>query len=201
MSCKKIQELLAQEIISPLEKETIEQHLSLCQGCAESVRQDTLLSKLFTEAVPQETDIIPIAFMKTRVETALNARSARFSLKGLLRKPMLFPVTALLLLVVVFSLMNRKEHQLTLTDNAGYKVALAGISPELAGDDEIICDMLFDVGLHEASVDIVGCEATCNLVIFDLKSKKEADMVVEIFHAINKQKIKTDVIKIPPQSI
>ena len=74
-----------------------------------------------------------------------------------------------------------------------YEVNLNGISPEFAEDHDIICDMLSSAGLDDASVDILGCERSCEVVIFDLKNKEEAELVVNIFQAIDKDDISTEV--------
>ena len=66
----------------------------------------------------------------------------------------------------------------------------------MVADDNIICDMLYSMGLLEAAVDVLGCDSTCSLLIFDLKSREEAQLVVAAFHQVDDDHVKTDVIPV-----
>ena len=78
----------------------------------------------------------------------------------------------------------------------GYEVAFAGVERELVEEDERVCDMLFALGLIEAAVDYLGCDTTCKLTVFDLKSKQEVQLVVAAFAHINPMDLNTNVIPV-----
>ena len=103
-----------------------------------------------------------------------------------------------MLLIISLAVVNFTKQDPISTDLIAYEVNLNGISPEYAEDHSIICDMLLSAGLGDASVDVLGCEQTCEVLIFDLKNKEEAELVVNIFHAIEKEKISSDINKVKP---
>ena len=78
----------------------------------------------------------------------------------------------------------------------GYEVAFAGLDRELIEDNNIICDLLYELGLRDADVDVQGCNVTCSLLIIDLKSKEEAEMVISAVNQIGTDNITSNVIPV-----
>jgi hypothetical protein len=56
--------------------------------------------------------------------------------------------------------------------------------------------MLFEMGLMEAAVDVIGCDTTCSLLIFDLKTRTEAQLVAAAFSSIDSLNLNTDVVPV-----
>ena len=75
-------------------------------------------------------------------------------------------------------------------------MAFGGVNKELVEDDHHLCDILFNLGLVEADVDVLGCDTTCNIQIIYLKSKEEVDLVVSALARLNSNNLSTDVIPV-----
>lgn len=184
--------------LSDVQIKQIENHIHNCTSCYELYSRDLILSSLFKQAETDEEYIIPVEVMKAKVNKRLTEPEKGFSLLSFIRNPVAGSVTALLLITLVslsyFS--QEKNGQNNNNHLVAYEVNLNGISPEYAEDHDIICDMLSSAGLDDASVDILGCERSCEVVIFDLKNKEEAELVVTIFQSIDKDDISTEVNKV-----
>lgn len=202
MSCKNIKQLIAESIdrnLTEQEKSEIEIHSENCPLCFEQMKRENLLSQLFSVSTEiDDSYIIPQNIMKNRVEQQLKDSNTSRPFVNLIKKPILIPLfsAALILFAITFFFTEEKNNNLF-----AYEVSLDGIALEMVDDNDLICEMLYTIGLTEASFDVIGCDTTCALVIFDLKSKQEAEMVVNIFHAIDKQTIKTDVIEIEQNDV
>ena len=105
-------------------------------------------------------------------------------------------------LALDFALVLKSESAKDAIDQAdliltiGYDIAVAGDDKELAENDEVICDMLFSLGLIEAAVDVLECDTTCNLMILDLKTQAEAQLVVKELARVNEVDLMTDIIPV-----
>ena len=181
--------------LSDVQIKQIENHIHNCEKCFELYSRDMILTSLFKHAETDEEYIIPIEVMRAKVAKRLIEPEKGFSLLSFIRKPVVGSVSALMLVVFVsLSLFTmEKNEQNQDYQLVGYEVNLNGVSLEFAEDHAIICDMLSSAGLDDASVDILGCERSCEVVIFDLKNKEEAELVVNIFQAIDKNDISTEV--------
>lgn len=206
MSCKRIQQLLIEaknRQLSKSELDDIEQHLVSCPVCADDKKWVNILNKLFEESNGKYGMLpIPQEVMKTRVELQMRHSRPRKNFLNIVREPVW--ISLLTFAVIIIGVMTFFQVQKTANGAMAYEVALNGVTPDMVEDNDIICDMLYDVGLTEAAVEVVGCDTTCALVIYDLKTKKEAEMVVNIFNAIEKSDITTDVKPVKqsvPQSI
>ena len=65
----------------------------------------------------------------------------------------------------------------TYQDTIGYEVAFAGVDKNIALDKTKLHEVLEQLGVEGAVVDVFGCEETCNLRITDLKSAQDARLV------------------------
>ena len=75
----------------------------------------------------------------------------------------------------------------------GYEVAFAGVDKNLALDSERLQAMLEKLGLHEASIDVTGCEATCNVKFSELKSPDDARLLMTVFEGSDKIRVLEDI--------
>ena len=198
MSCKDIKILLNKSDLSELSDvqiKQIENHIHNCSSCYELYSRDMILASLFKHAEVDEEYIIPVEVMRAKINKRLDEPEKGFSFLSFIREPIVGSVSAVMLVLLVslslFTLEKNEQNQSY--QLVAYEVNLNGIAPEFAKDHDIICDMLSSAGLDDASVDILGCERSCEVVIFDLKNKEEAELVVNIFQAIDKDDISTEV--------
>ena len=201
MRCREaglIMDRLAAEKL-PLESDPkLKEHLDNCSECAERARLAGYLSAgLKMAKADDDSHIIPAEIMRQRLEATVQHGAARQTSRAktpvfpLVRRLVLGAVPAVVTLILVLSVIPVSHNHIT-----GWQVALEGVSLDMAEDDHVICEMLFDMGLMEAAVDIIGCDSTCNLLIFDLKTRTEAQMVASVFHAIDSVNVSTDVVPV-----
>ncbi len=162
-------------------------HIAGCPACASVAgAQRTLGRALEAAAMGDSSCMEPMAAMRRTVESRAAGRGTAARLAETLtalwrgptgRRPRYALSAALVAVVVaVVGLVPFTYYQ-----TVGYDVALAGLDREVALDDEMVCEMLEKLGLLEAAVDVTGCEETCNLLVFDLKTEEEARLVVSAF--------------------
>ena len=196
MRCDEIKSILSGSTRENPDAETIKQiqeHLNSCAVCAEEYKNAAHLRDIFRTTAEGETSFpIPQEMMKQRVDNRLPEKSSWYS-NLMFYKWRVASVFFTAMLIALFTIDFGNNGSIEI---AGYEVALAGIAPELV-EDETICDMFYQLGLSEAAIDVLGCDTTCNLLVFDLKTQKEAQMVVNLFNRISSQDVTTKVIPIP----
>lgn len=202
MSCKKYKMLLEEAQIRELsvtEQAELDSHLTECSDCLEEVKQHKIISKLFQESSELENDyIIPQELMRSRVEQQLYESSEKKPVWQFIRNPILISAFSLILVLIGFQYMTKPKP----TNNAfQYSVSLDGVNVAMVEDNEIICEMLYTIGLPEASIDVLGCDTTCEVVIFDLKTRQEAEKVVRTLHTLDKDLKNTDIKAIEQYNI
>jgi hypothetical protein len=75
----------------------------------------------------------------------------------------------------------------------GYEIAFAGVNPGLVEDNDTLCDVFYDLGIDEAAVDVLDCDTTCRVIVFDLKTRHEVDLVMTALERINDHDLSADV--------
>ena len=78
----------------------------------------------------------------------------------------------------------------------GYDLSLAGVSRDVALDNDRLCDALFAMGLVEAGVDVIGCDTTCNLLVLDLRSGDEIHQVMSAFTRMGHNHLEVEIIPV-----
>jgi hypothetical protein len=113
-------------------------------------------------------------------------------LKSIARRPV--PAFGTFMVVTVLVLLTLVPYKFTRT--IGYEISFDGVNKELADDVGRICDMLFALGLENADVDVLGCDTTCSLLIVDLKSEDEVELVIAAFYQVDHDNLSTNVIPV-----
>ncbi|MCP4684059.1 MAG: T9SS type A sorting domain-containing protein [bacterium] len=75
----------------------------------------------------------------------------------------------------------------------GFEVAVAGVDKTVALNSEGISQMMAQLGLEDAVVDVTGCDVTCNLKITELKSPEDAQLVAAAFEEVGKNKFYVNI--------
>ncbi|MCK5127355.1 MAG: hypothetical protein KAR42_13955 [candidate division Zixibacteria bacterium] len=189
---KQIQRMLHKEL-NGLDNSALK-HIKQCSKCYHeyTVVQALRTSYKTVREMPKQ-DIIPFTEIKNTVENSVNGLKKNPDSRSWgFRKPVLS--FSLGTLFVVFCLFALIPFQYSKT--IGYEVAFAGVDITIVEEDNFICDILCDLGLHDADVDVKGCNVTCSLLIIDLASKEDAEKVVEAFTLISDHNITSNVIPI-----
>ncbi len=177
------------------EKSQLMEHIRTCELCSDELQQEKMLNELIDNSGEvDKSHIIPMKVMRSRVDLQLRdseTPSFRLGITASLKGVVAVSFVALLSFAVYTGYF--KEDPVL---PAAYEVALDGVSLRLAVDKETICDILFENGLPDASYDLVGCESTCRLIVFNLNSFEEATTVVDIFHSIDNSTVTSNVIRV-----
>ena len=201
MLCKKIKQLLLEaqfRTLNETETSELETHLRQCPACFEDAKQNDIISSIFKESSEiYEEYIIPQDMMRVRVEKQLE-KEVKLPFWSFFKNPLITSALTIVLLVVGFNYINNQGNTHTPLE---YTVSLDGINVAMVEDHEILCDMLYTIGLPDASIDVLGCDTTCELVIYDLKTRQEAEKVVQIMHAIDKDLKNSDIIEVKKYNI
>lgn len=182
------------------------EHLKLCPNCArEALAAETLRQMLIAGRADDSVGTVPMADQRKLVEARMAQVSGEKSRRhattlvhgnSLSRHPLLSAgAIVTVIIVVLLGLVPFGYHR-----TVGYEIAFAGVSPELVEDDDRICDVFYALGLAEAAVDVIDCDTTCNILVFDLKSKQEAQLVVTVLERMNRTDLNADVIPIRTRS-
>jgi len=177
-------------------------HLKNCPACAQNAMAITTLRQMLIAASENDSsEILPLSVQRQRVEAQMkpgehsitrhiSLRIIRNNLIG--RKPLFrIGVVIAIATLVVMTLVPFKYDRIV-----GYEIAFAGICPELVEEDNILCDMLYTMGLAEVDVDILGCDTTCNLLVYHLESHEDAQYVVSTFSEINAIDLSAEIIPV-----
>jgi hypothetical protein len=182
------------------------EHLERCPNCARDALAAETLRQMLSAGKSNDTiDVVPLTDQRKLVEARVargsigqSHREATVNLPGnsLARHPLIGAgAIATVVIVVLLALVPFGYHR-----TVGYEIAFAGISPELVEDGDQICDVLYALGLAEAAVDVIGCDTTCNVLVFDLKSKHEAQLVVAVLERMNRSDLDADLIPVRTRS-
>lgn len=177
-------------------------HLQSCLRCGQDAQAAALLARALDAAGEDDTaDIAPFLEARQRAEAQAassdnrsvitdHARSG-FSVARWWRPARVVYATVALAALLAVTLIPFQYDQ-----TIGYAVAFAGVEKELAVDHEFMCDLLYDLGLLEADVDILGCDTTCAVQILELKSLEEAQLIVNALARISSAELSSDIIPV-----
>jgi hypothetical protein len=169
------------------------EHLHGCRDCAQDLLADTTLRQLFSRAgIDDKTRILSLANQRAQVEGRAHeepGRGRKFRPDILWQKPVIgFGLIMAVVVLAFLALVPFHYHR-----TVGYTITMEGVDEKLAGDIERICAMLTEMGLEDTEVDILGCDTTCSgydryscdttcrLYFVELKTREEAQRVVEAF--------------------
>ncbi|MEE9441440.1 MAG: hypothetical protein V3V99_02080 [candidate division Zixibacteria bacterium] len=165
-------------------------------------RAEKGLQNILSAAGRDDNDkVIPLSGMKSKIEAKTNIDSVAtsdqkmrsgFNFRAFIRKPAYSITLAALTIIIIISAVIPLKYKKTI----GYEVAFSGVNKDLYDDDNVFCDLLQYLGLNDADIDFQGCQASCSLVVIDLKTEEEAMMVVSAFTQIDTDKITPQVITI-----
>jgi FlgD Ig-like domain len=181
-----------------LDKKLLE-HLSDCTDCFKEVAKhidvESILSGALAEsgsACEQEhlASSTPLQFLRTRIEARIDGETS--SANQPIRNPVMNSIfkqiknRSRLSIGVAFATMALLAATLIPLkyDSAiGYEVAFAGVNKDLALDSDKIAELLEELGVQGAVVDVSGCETTCNLKITDLTSLEDGRLLIAAFES------------------
>jgi hypothetical protein len=171
-------------------------HLAGCESCAKAAEASGILLNLLAAAAVDDSEAMPsLEFQRTRVQERLARGRQRLAVSpgrwAGRHKPALISGLAVVAACLALSLIPFTSYI-----TVGYDLKLAGVDRDLATDDEIMCGILHGLGLVEASVDVEGCDTTCKLSILDLKSEREAFLVVGAVSTRNGFDLTSDITPI-----
>jgi hypothetical protein len=174
-------------------------HLEQCSDCAECARAAGLLERVYDSARENDTlAVTPLAEQRKLVEARLAAARSAGANRPLAGK--LFDavrshrVLSASATVVVAALLVVTLIPFRYDRTVGYELAVEGVHQNLVDEDNnVLCEMLYTLGLIEADVDVQGCDTTCALTVYHLKSRSEAQLVIAALTRINPAILTTDV--------
>ena len=184
MRCQQVRQKLTEyRGDSRLYTAEIREHLETCDKCAEFARGEQILCQnLASAGVDDIGDVQSWEELRQNVERRAfrdTPRSAQernimsLVVEKVRRKPRVGITIAIAAVVLAFVML----FPFNFTETIGYEVAIAGVDKGLAVDNEKV-ELLFDkLGVEDASFGVEGCEATCNIIVTDLKSEGDAQKV------------------------
>ena len=205
MHCDQTQRRIAEHEIAgtdPLKDPSLVEHLRSCPRCEQDAQAVALLVRALEAAGEDDTvGMTPFLEARRRVEAQAASSGVRNSAKGraetglsvgkLWRPARLIYASAALAALVALTMIPFQYDQ-----TIGYAVAFAGVEKELAEDHEVICDLLYDLGLVEADVDLLGCDTTCAVQVVELRTLEEAQRIVIALARINASELSSDIIPV-----
>lgn len=178
--------------INPETDKGLLHHLKQCRDCARVAAASDELRQVFADAaVHDEADGLLWAEQQRRVEamaapSRTNQPKEMPFMSRLRRQFNLRPRLTLGLAVAVLVLIAGTVIPLKFDQTVGFEVAVAGVDRDLALNQEKLDELLKRLGLENVTIDIKGCEATCNLVVSELDSETDANMIRLAFEEIGK---------------
>ena len=163
-------------------------HLKECPACARQAQAAGELQQAFSALETEDvSDAIAWSEQVRRVEAqvTLDAHRKENPMSALkeqfrLRPRLGYSLVAVLALVLAVTLIPFKFDQ-----TVGFEVAVAGVNKDVAFDTYRIQELLNRLGVTGATVNVTGCEETCNLKIASLKSPEDAEMVKVAFEELS----------------
>ena len=185
--CKQLLHALRSGTVSSSQKAELKEHLLANSRCREEFPLNAEITALLND-LHETMKQAPLSFgaMRSRVEQTLGKTRTTLLPLGITGS------IAAVLLVVVISMLSLKP---TVSADE-YEVSIEGVEPHLVENNEVICDLLETNGLIEAGYDVTGCQKTCAVVIYNLKTKQEAELVVKLFHQLAQEHISSEIIPI-----
>lgn len=154
-------------------------------------RAEEGLKNILSAASRDDNDkIIPLSDMKSKITAVYKPQ--KISIQSFIRKPAYSIALAVLTIILIASTVIPLKYKKTI----GYEVSFSGVNKDLYDDDNVFCDLLEYLGLNDADIDFHGCQASCSLVVIDLKTEEEALMVVSAFAKIDTDELMPQVIPI-----
>jgi hypothetical protein len=169
--------------LTPRDDAELNDHLASCPKCAKLAEASRLLGRAFDDLRTADVGQSPaFAWVKSRImaEAATHRKEGRIAdmfdkiwnpQTGRTRRRVSLAVVAV---VLAFVTLVPFHYQRTV----GYEVAFAGVNKDLAMDQDKLELLLSKLGIGGATVDLGACEATCSLVVSNLKSKDQCQMLV-----------------------
>jgi hypothetical protein len=169
--------------------------LEQCSAFAREAQAAGELCQAFAEASHHdEVDQIGWPEQVCRVEalatgTKQNQPKEKPFMSTIKQQMKLRPRLSLGLAAAVIVLIGATVIPLKFDQTVGFEVAVAGVDRNLALDQDRLNEMMERLGVGDVHVDIKGCEATCNLVVSDLSSEDDAQMVKLAFEAVGSEAV------------
>jgi len=169
---------------SPRDDAELADHLVSCVSCTRQAKASELLGQAFADLRNEDTGTFPAwARVKADIESGATAAHRTPGRIAIAMEKIFDPISghrgrrigfAAGLAVLAFLTLIPFHYQKTV----GYEVAFAGVNKDLAMDQGKIELLLSRLGIGGASVDLGACEATCSLVVSNLKSKGDCQALV-----------------------
>ncbi len=185
-----------------VEDQELLHHLRECSACARHAAAVRALKRDFAAARTHDIDGgLPLSILKTRVEAhalpSNPAKTKEISLmttltKNLRKRSKLSATVAIAVVVLAFLTLVPFKFERAV----GYEVAIAGVDKDLALDNDRVIALLKVLGMEDAKVDVLGCEATCSLIVRELGSQEDANLVVAAFSSGGEGAFDCKVIKV-----
>lgn len=175
------------------DKELME-HLKTCPECAQYAKASGTLRQMLIAASSNDSEgIVPMSEQREITDDRLARQSKQRVEMNPYRKRLRYGIgIAVGVTILVLASLIPFSYDRTV----GYELAFAGVCEEVAFDDERICDILYDLGLDEADIGAAYCDTTCSLRIVELRSLREAELVVQAFSGLCRVDPKAAVIPV-----
>lgn len=188
MRCEEIQKRLNEfSSQTPELSPEIREHLNRCETCSRLAESAFKLDQIFQAAANEpESELMPLETRIKRVthEAELSGWIGRMDdLAVRLTDAVSFGHRRLILSIGMVALVLAFVTLVPFGYNrvVSYDLTLGGVCPEVAEDQETACALLYERGVERAVIDVMQCDTTCSLVLFDLQSEQEIDMVIETY--------------------
>ena len=160
----------------------LQRHLASCEDCRRLAEASFLLQRAFDQTRTEHNDSATPAFSEVR--RTLEQAAAPKPWRGFVTMSDFWRYgsgrrrwgVGLGVFACVLALVTLVPFQYEKT--VGYEVALAGVDPALAHDEERLRVLLSRLGAENATVEWVRCDTTCEVRISDLEELKQCQMLV-----------------------
>jgi hypothetical protein len=175
-------------------------HLQECDDCRAYAQLSDSFERILRVAAIDDTVPGPtLDEQRRRVEARLR-NDGRVPRRVARPNPLTRPAWRLALSGATIALAAFLFVPFTRYQTIGYDVSVDGTCMEVALNHERMCDMLGNLGLDEAGVDLIGCDTTCCVSILDLKTEREAQMVAGAIARLCEKKVTTSIVPIVSRS-
>ncbi|MEZ5359263.1 MAG: hypothetical protein R3F48_10595 [Candidatus Zixiibacteriota bacterium] len=184
----RIDDLLHKRMDS-LDAETMShiKHCSMC--CAEYNAVNSVTESIESRKLDYSENIPEFDHIKRQAIARINSTTPT---RGSISKPSFALSTVAAVVVIAFLTFFPFRYDHTV----GYEVAIAGVDCGAMECDNVICDILYNIGLEDADVDFIGCNPTCSLTVIDLKTREEAELVIAALNEVSDRTITSNVVPI-----
>ncbi|MCX6834747.1 MAG: hypothetical protein NTW07_06365 [candidate division Zixibacteria bacterium] len=200
-------DVLDQNENSPYADTYLQDHLDICEDCRKyAVLSGAMERMIATARVDDTVAMKPMEQQRSEIESRLKSSpdtQLRTAAGVFLRTKRPFyklPALRLGVAAATVVLVALVFVPFSYYQTVGYDLNLQGVSRHLAYSDEQICELLSGLGLIEVGVDVKGCEATCSLAIFGLKTETEANMVAGAIARLSEPGLTTSIVPIRARS-